>query len=231
MTITQLKTATLAFLGISTVIGFGLYIGQTDPVTGYPEPITVDGQTITFTYTDSAVGENMPIYTNTQVYENGFSHADVYLAIPNKTGKPQDSVLTAYFRDTNKKIESVQVLTQFTEIIETPVMTEECTPLASGTDCVQTQTGTTTEEIPRVEWSAPLTLVEQAPANPSTDRLSNIERKEEVANFIANRKTTAWNVKSGEVLYYKVTVVFPPNEQDEFIFEVTGNDNGKGFLR
>lgn len=231
MTITQLKTATLAFLGVSTVIGFGLYVGQTDPVTGYPEPITVDGQTITFTYTDSAVGENMPIYTNNQVYENGFSHAEVYLAIPNKTGKPQDAVLNAYFRDSSKRIESIQVLTQFTEVVETPVMTEQCTPLASGTDCVQIQTGTTTENIERVEWSAPLALVEQAPANPAIDKISNIDRKEEIANFVSDRKSTAWNIKAGEVLYYKVTVKFPPNQQDEFLFDVTGNDNGKGFLR
>src|SRR5574343_464071 len=162
MTITQLKQVTLAFLGISTVIGFGLYIGQIDPVTGYPEPITVDGQTITFTYTDSAVGENMPIYTNNQVYENGFSHAEVYLAIPNKTGKPQDAVLTAYFRDNSKRIESVQVLTQFTEVVQTPIMAVQCTQVASGTECVEVQTGTTTEEIPRFEWSAPLELVSQA---------------------------------------------------------------------
>ena len=231
MTLTQLKNATLAFLGIATAIGFGLYIGQVDPVTGFPEPITVDGQTITFTYTDSAVGENMPIYTNKQVYENGFSHAEVYLAIPNKTGKPQDAVLTAFFRDSSKKIESVQVLTKFTEVKETPIMTEQCTQMASGTDCIEVQTGTSTENIERVEWSAPLELVEQAPVTPPTDRLANIDRKEEIADFISERKSTAWNIKAGEVLYYKVTVKFPPHEQDEFLFGVTGNDNGKGFLR
>lgn len=231
MTITQLKNATLAFLGIATAIGFGLYIGQIDPVTGYPEPITVDGQTITFTYTDSAVGENMPIYTNNQVYENGFSHAEVYLAIPNKTGKPQDTILTAYFRDNSKYIESVQVLTQFTEVVQTPIMTEQCTQVASGTECMQVQTGTSTENIPRVKWSAPLELVTQAPTKPTTKRISNIDRKEEIANFVSDRKSNAWNIKAGEVLYYKVTVKFPPNQQDEFLFDVTGNDNGKGFLR
>jgi hypothetical protein len=230
------KITTTIGLGIVTIIGYALYIGGINVDNGLPQPITVNGQTITFPYTDSKVDENMIIYTNEQVYDQSVTTAEMYLAVVNNSGKPQNASLTAYFRDDKKNIKEVSVLNEVTKEVASPVYTKECKMVvASSTkeieECTEVQTGTTTEQMKELVWLPMALEVKTTPTKPTADKIANMTEKDKFSNFISAKKTAEKTLAKNEVLYYKVIVQYPPNSADELFFEVIGNDRGKGVVK
>jgi hypothetical protein len=225
------KITTTIGLGIVTIIGYALYIGGINVDNGLPQPITVNGQTITFPYTDSKVDENMIIYTNEQVYDQSVTTAEMFLAVVNNSGKSQNASLTAYFRDDKKNIKEVLVLNEVTKEVINPVYEESCVDIASGTDCTKIQTGTTTEQVKELVWLPMALEVKTTPTKPTADKIANMTEKDKFSNFISAKKTAEKTLAKNEVLYYKVIVQYPPNSADELFFEVIGNDGGKGVVK
>jgi hypothetical protein len=236
------RTYVSTVLGITGLIAAAIYLGGTNPKTGFPDPITVDGVTHTFTYTDSSEKENLRIYTDRETYTNGFSHATLYLAVVNDSGVGQDIELLGYFADDKRRITDIAVLSELTEKRHEPVFTEQCEDIATTTEqgqasttkvCTNVQTATTTTQITYNAW-VPLqtrerTVQERLKESMQLASAVGIERKTTGA-YDAARKSTPFFVPSGGVVYYKVGVAFPPNGQTNMIIEAIGSAGGYGFL-
>jgi hypothetical protein len=228
-TLTQIAAA----LTTAIVVGALLYIGGINPKTGVPDPITVDGQTIEFTWTDDNTDEDLHIYTDQATYTNGLSHATVYVAVANRSGVTQDVELMAHFRDTKKRIEDVKVLTEVTKEIAEPIYTEKCDAITKGatsSECYQEQIGTTTRQEANLEW-VPLDTVVRTPSEVTKEQ-QYLESKtmKSVEGFIATKKTESYTIPADGVVYYKVNISFPANEDDNFYFAAIGNQGAAGTL-
>jgi hypothetical protein len=236
----KFKKYTGVIAGTIGVIAVALFIGTINSKTGFPNPITVDGQTIEFTYTDDNSGETLHIYTDQEYYTNGLSHALVYVAVVNKSNTEQSVELLGYFRDNKQRIADVQVLTTATEIVSEPIYSEVCTDkevLGSSTKetsienvCSEEITGEATSTIQYLKWN-PLSIVERT----NTEKIKEVvtERKAVILSdivFTAEKKSEGYTVPVDGVVYYKVLVEFPPRMADGFFFEAIGNAGGYGHL-
>ena len=215
-------------LGIAGTVLATLYIGAINPATGFPEPITVNGQTIEFTWTDDNSGEDLIIYTDKSTYTDGLSHATVYVAVENHSSKDQEVELMGYFRDSKQKISDIAVLTEITQDVPTYETRTECVDViatstkkknnVATTTCseIQTQTGTTTEVYNA--WQPldqkPRDVLEKAKEVTKLDK----KARKSVENFIAETKSVGYLVPTDGVIYYKVNVEFPANTSDNFYF-------------
>lgn len=231
MTYNQLRAFAIAALGLIGVVSMTLYTGTINKQARTVDPITVDGRTINFTYTDSIAGEDLIIIADRAEYTDGFSHAVIYLAVANISATAQNVELTGYFRDNKKKIKDVAVLTNTTQEYFEPIYADDCTLEASGTTCVQVQTGTTTLNKTTAIW-APLPTISRDSLEIAKEAglLQGVTRQD-LKNFIAEHKSISFPVKRNEVIYYKLTVEFPPNGRDEVFFEAIGSNGGYGFLK
>ncbi len=229
-------------LGFIGLISAAIYVGTIDPKTGFPAPITVDGQTINFTWTDDNTGEDLIIYTDKATYDNSLSEAEVYVAIENKSGVNQDIELLGYFRDTSKRITDIHVLTELVREREEPVYTEVCTPIVATTTetkvktkvatstCASEQTGTQKIQYTELKWIPLPTIDRTIPRKLEEDMKVAVEKRKPVENFVAERKSEPYEAKAGEVTYYKVRVKFPPASADNFYFEALGSQGAMGHL-
>lgn len=232
-----MKNSTLLLATIATLGALAtayIFIGGTDPKTGAPNPITVDGQTINFTWTDDNTDETLHIWTDQATYTNGLSHADVYVAVINQSGVDQEVELMAHFRNSQKRIEDVQVLSEVTSERYEPILENRCedqkTATGTVTYCNDVQVGTSTSLETRTQW-VPLDVIPRTSLELSKEltRLQG-ETMKSVEGFIAETKTKGYTVPAGGVVYYKVHVVFPPNDDDNFYFTAIGSLGAKGHL-
>lgn len=232
MTIQQIIASIAAALGLVGVISMSIYFGSATG--GVPNPINVDGQTISFAYTDSLVNEDIHIWTSTSTYTNGISHAEVYVAVLN-TARAQDVELSAYFRDTSKRIADVALLTTVTQEFKTPIFSTQCIPLyddlLATTTCTYAQTGTSTRQETKNVW-APVGVIQRTGEELTKEGTWLKGRtRTAIEGFISERKGIAIPMRRNEVAYYKVLIHFPPNQADEFYFEALGSDGAYGHLR
>jgi hypothetical protein len=246
MTPKQYVTTILGMIGVVSAV---VFIGSVNSTTGIPDPITVDGQTINFTWTDDNNGENLLIYTDKSTYTNGISHADVYVAVVNKTGTEQDIELMGYFRDDKKRIKDVSILTQVTSEVPNPVYEEICRaktdaelkiatstemPLMATTTCEQILKSTSTSTVVENKW-VPTSLVfrdgiEKEKEKNYLAKSGSLEVLKSVDNFNADKKSKPFKATINSVTYYKVVVEFPKNNADNFFFEAIGSEGGYGHL-
>lgn len=233
---TQLLQYLLTAIGLTGIVGVGLYYGTIDPKTEFPSPISVDGQVIEFTWTDDNSDEDLHIFTDKATYDQGLSEATVYVAVQNNTNKAQNVELQPFFRDSSKEITNVSILSQITRNIYTPVMEENCAPnpikKATTTLCIQKQVSTTTTQEVIAKW-VPLEIVERTTAEilkEATWSSKTTFAEKQVENFVAENKTKSFPVEAGEVIYYKVNIKFPANADDNFYFVAKGSEGGYGHL-
>lgn len=227
-------TYTAAALGLTSLIAAAVYLGTVNPKTGIPDPITVDGVTHTFTFTDSSEKENLRIYTDRETYTNGFSHATLYLAVVNDSGVGQDIELIGYFVDDKRRIKDIAVLSELTQERNEPVYEERCEE-QQGTSsiCYQEQVATNTSQVTYNAW-VPLevrerTLQEVLKENMIFTNAREVERKS-VGAYEARRKSSPFFVPAGGVVYYRVVVEFPPNGSTNMQIEAVGSAGAYGFL-
>lgn len=209
------------------VIGMYVFIGGTNEK-GIPDPITVDGQTIAFTYTDDNTDETLPIYADSSSYTNGFSHAVVYLAVVNNSGKEQDVELLAYFEDTKKRIETVSVLVEEVKEVSVPIVETVCEQVAGTSTgpmevCTEKEISRRTEDYSELVWQ-PLAVVDR----PGREKSKDVSKADSA--YIAPRKSQGFAMKDGEVVYYRVIIKFEPNQSGNFFFEAIGSNGGYGHL-
>lgn len=233
MTRTSLLTYALSLGFVVTAVT--VYIGQSDPKTGIPDPVLG----ISFSYTDDNSGECLTIYTNNDTYTNGLSHAEVYAAVVNNCGATQDIELLAYFEDTKKRVDNVSVLTTMTRAQTVPQVETQCREETSTSTketvevCEDVVVRTDVESYTVQEW-LPLPLLERSTIELTKEvaylTKENITRKAE-ATYTASRKSQGFTLNPGEVVYYKVIIKFPPNESGAFFFEAIGSEGGYGHLQ
>jgi len=219
-----------------TVASVGFYVASIDPETGFPDPITVDGRTIEFTWTDDNAGEDFRIYTDKATYTNGLSHAEVYVAVQNISGIEQDVELMAYFRDNQKRVGDVDVLEVIAETEATTEQFEVCeeTDTGSSSTVCRMENGTSTVTVSTSTRRVDVPLIgrDANEVRKENDRIKgNPAARKPVENFSAARKTQGINIPADGVLYYKVLIEFPPNGDDNFYFEAIGERGSYGHLR
>lgn len=216
------------------VFSITVFIGQLNPTTGIPEPT----MGINFTYTDELENECLHIYSNSESYTSGLSHAEVYLAVANNCGATQDVELIAYFDDERKRVGDVSVLTDIVRQQEVPTMTTVCeTQTSSSTGettevCEEVAGETQVIETSTREWF-PLPLIERTPVEVAEeDRLLCEDQywREYQPEYRADLKSEAFNIGHGDVVYYKVIINFQPNMAGNFYFEAIGSAGGYGHL-
>lgn len=244
MTSKQRKLLRNYALGILGAVSVSLYVGGINWENQRPESITIDGQTIDFTWTDSHKNEDLLIFTDQRDYTNGLSHATVYAAVVNRSGQAQNVELMGYFKDDRRRIRDVSILTEAT--YDVPVFEQQCTTVdvavtekpnghstrASAVEqCEEVQVGTTQET--RLEW-VPLPTeardVEDALEESQILARRGIPRKA-VENYVAQNKTIGFPVQRNGTLYYKLEVAYPPNDRGDFQLEVIGSAGGYGHLQ
>lgn len=230
MTYNQLRNYMIAVLGLVGVVSITLFTGTIDYVNRTVTPIEMDGQTITFTCTDSIAGETLVIVTDKCEYTDGLSHAIVYVAVANRSGVNQDVELMAAFKGSGKRIRDISVLTNVTQDVQTPIYTENCVPQGTGTVCTSIQTGTSTNRVTTPTWGPlPMTKRDVAEVAKEAWYLEG-KTREQIEGFFAGDKSIAFPIKNNGVLYYKVHIEFPPQQRDQFYFEAVGSLGGYGFM-
>lgn len=241
MTYKQLRNYVIAVLGLVGVVSITLYTGSINYATRSVTPIQMDGKTIEFTCTDSIVGEDLVIIIDQCEYKNGLSHAIVYAAVANRSGVNQDVELMAAFRGSGKRIREISVLTNVTRDINEPVYTETCrdeSVVSTSTGettinniCFKEQIGTTTKRITEAAWGPLPTTKRDVIEVAKEAGLLKGKTREQVSDFFAGDKSTAFPIKKNEVLYYKIHIEFPPQVRDEFYLEAVGSAGGYGFMK
>lgn len=253
---TILRNYALAALGAGAV-AVSLFFGGFDPETNTPTPITVDGQTINFTWTDDNTDETLLIYTDQQNYNNGFSQATVYAAVTNMSGIDQDVSLMGSFVNQRRYIKDVSVLTEatFASTSTDPGTCRELTgkQLQSQIDaggnpddyfitdisissssqlfnvCTKVENVTYSTS---TEWVAlPQTkrdIYEAAIEQGYIDKLGAIRKT--VDGYIAENKTLAFPIKAGQTMYYKLELAYPANDSGNFFLEAVGSEGAYGHL-
>lgn len=230
-TLKQYAIGILSTMGIVGVLAVNLYTGQVFQGDTQPPSITVDGKTIEFPWTDDNSGEDLLIFTDKQTYVDRLHTADVYVAVINRSGTTQDIELMGYFRDSNKHIKDVSVLTEVTQEVDNPIYSEECTSTVATTTeidemCIQVRVGTSTEEVILNQW---IVLPQTKRDVIEIAKEEGYSRKQ-VENFIAQNKTVPFNLRKNKVLYYKLLVEFPSNSEDNFYLEAIGSKGAYGHL-
>lgn len=233
---TLLQLATAAF-GAS-VIAVTIFIGGVDEK-GVPDPITVDNQTIEFTWTDENSNEDLLIWTDEQNYNNGLSNATVYAAVQNKTGVDQEVELMGYFVNDRRRIEEVFVLAEVTkqgeELFKSKCKTIKPDKKASSTEpyeeCENIPAGYGPDVVTK-EWlpleTTPRDVYEEAKENKNLQK--KIFSRKSVDGYIATKKTLQYLVPEGGVTYYKIKIDYPANDDGNFFLEAIGSEGGYGHL-
>lgn len=210
---------------VGSLVGVTLYNGGTDPITGVPDPITVDGQTITFDWTDDNTGEGIHIYTDKQTYTKGISHAEVYVAVVNNSGSSQNVTFNGLFADQKDYIDKAYVLTQVTEDI--PVYGEVCNTenirnaTTSKMEQVEicTTEQTSTDRVTKPQWGElPLDTYDAA----AEITKLNGRSKKNSDGYTAD-KSLNYTMDVGEVVYLKLLVNFDANTSGNFFLEAIGD--------
>lgn len=226
----------MATLGAGAV-SFALFVGTLDKA-GVPAPITVDGETIEFTWTDDNTGEDLIIYTDQERYNQGLSSATVYVAVANTSGIEQDIELAGYFVNQRRYIKDIAVLTEVDT--EVPAVVETmCTEKvklkgdtsSSTPDCVdiETKQKTTKKELKWVELPAQQNDLFEV--SKDLEKLAKSDAvKKSVDGYIAEKKSADFAIKDGEVLYYKLEIAYPANDDGNFFLEAIGSEGGYGHL-
>ncbi len=223
-----------AALGLLGAIGVSLFIGSTDSEKR-PAPITVDGQTIEFPYTNDNSGEDLLIYANAESYTDGLSHAQVYLAVVNNSGKDQDVELMAYFDGTDKRVDDVSALVEVTREEAVPVIENVCTDVTSTTTsqkekvCADRAVRNDVRQVHDLAW-LPLNLLDRTEGEKSKENALVAGKRKADDRFVAGRKSQGFAMKKGEVVYYKLIIQYQPNQTSSFYVEAIGSKGGYGHL-
>lgn len=232
MTLQQIIASIAAALGLVGVVAMTIYFGAVTG--GRIDPIMMDGKTINFLYTDGLQGTDLQIFLDSHTYTNGISHAEVYVAVLN-TGRTQDVELSAYFSSSTRRIKDISLLTTVTQEYKEPIYSTTCVPvfdnLMGTTTCSYAQTGTSTRQETKNLW-APVDVLNRT-GEELTKETTWLKGRTRTAieGFVSERKGVAIPMRRNEVAYYKVVIVFPANERDEFYFEALGSDGGYDILR
>lgn len=228
-----MKRTALFIAGALSVVIFVVSNDSRDSL-GVPPSITVDGQTIDFTWTDDNSGEDLILWSDKSTYTNGLGHAVVYTAVVNESGKEQDVQLMGYFGDGSQYVGTTSVLAEIT-YAGTPLFEENCIEIQSSTssemyqECVQVQTGTSSPytvlewvELDTVARTLPEVANENASLHPIARKSSN--------GYLANKKTAKYQLPDDGIIYFRVEVHFPANVEGNFFLEVLGDKKGYGHL-
>lgn len=241
--LTTLQAAALTTLGAG-FIGVALFLGGFDPKTGAPDPITVEEKTIEFTWTDDNTGEDLEIWTDKQTYTDGFSAATVYAAVKNNSTKEQDISLMGYFVNQRRYVENIAVLTEVTypgaDVYETVCKdgvattsdkskTTEIVKPPQICEDVFKQKG---PDIVKLEWvnlpQMPRDLFEVSKEDTYLAKEAKV--KKETSGYIAESKSFDFPIKPGQVVYYKIDIQYPANDDGNFFLEAIGSEGAYGHL-
>ena len=196
------------------VLGIGAVVALTFNGAVIEESFELDGKTVTFSYEDSKVKENLFIKTNANSFSVG---SDIYMSIQNNTASDLDITIVFSVKDSETYVYDFKEFVSNEDIIHTASKSPEWTER-------------------RTNWS------DKTKSEPDTKVLadsiksdSRVSKKSVVGEY--NPGFTSF-ITSGETKYYKFRINAPLNPQidvetyelsQEFYIEVFGN-SGYGHI-
>jgi len=239
---TKLGAAVATTIGV--VATFTLFIGGVDKA-GVPDPITVDGQTIEFTWTDENDKEDLIIWTDQKRYSQGLSSAEVYVAVANMSGVEQDIELAGYFVNERRYIKDIKVLVEVEEIVpaeyETVCVESEnkqvklkgdtASSTAEDLKCSEKITKKETTQMVNKWVELPSQQNDLFEVSKDLVKLAKSDKvRKSVDGYIAEKKSSEFSIKDREVLYYKLNIVYPAGDDGNFFLEAIGSQGAYGHL-
>ena len=170
--------------------------------------IDLDGQIITFPYTDDNTNETLLIRTNQQEFPIYFGNAVVYFAITNNSGKEQDITSPFSLKD-NKEIISIE------EYLGTTTLTIAIEPYISTSTGKIVSSRTITQTIwgNKALSKFDITKVESSVLSDRKD-IKEATTKGGISFILANNQTR----------YFKAVIKVQDVKRDEFFIEALGED-------
>jgi len=170
--------------------------------------IDLDGQIITFPYTDDNTNETLLIRTNQQEFPIYFGNAVVYFAITNNSGKEQDITSPFSLKD-NKEIISIE------EYLGTTTLTIAIEPYISTSTGKIVSSRTITQTIwgNKALSKFDITKVESSVLSDRKD-IKEATTKGGISFILANNQTR----------YFKAVIKTQDVKKEEFFIEALGED-------
>ena len=212
-------------LGIIGAVYFINFLPQKD-IGSNPLQIEVEGQTISFPYTDDNTGENMIIRTDKESYSDIFGKSvDVYVMVENKSGKSQISDLQFYFPKQEITVNKIWQMTSgnYVEIVDDFT---SITSSSTGKE-IKVKSGEHKEnKVGNIWKEQPITNFSQE----HNSLLLGTGKEKEKPGQIADKKIQTTISKDG-IAYYKVNISLQKDiGSNEFFVEVVGDEGGYGLL-
>ena len=196
--------------------------------------IQVEGQTISFPYTDNNTNENFIIYTDQQNYSGlyGKDNVDIYVAIQNKSGKKQTSNVQFYFPRSDITVNSVEKMGG-TGSYQATVIDYATSSVWNATtskyDIIYNKVGEHKETKTGTVWVNASTTSFNQSDNIALLKKGKLAEKQKL-NQKADRKVQD-SISNNGISYYKVNIKIPYTlQKEEFYIEVVGENGGYGLL-
>ena len=208
--------------------------------------ILVNGELITFKYTDENKDENLIIRTDKETY-GGWDESDVYVMVENKSGKGQAINLQVFFPDESKSVAEISRLKLNVpyeiDVPDFKIVDYDCSIITSVSSTTKEtitekktcqrdeQIGSHKEIRYRDEWQ-PQTLSDFSIRENNILIASQEITEKDKKDFKAKKKIQT-PILANEITYYKIKIKFPNQTKGEFFIECIGNlgEGGYGILK
>lgn len=228
-----LKSKTKQVLIMTGIIGVAVAAGIT---LQQPEKIPfveIEGQVITFPYTDENNNENFIIRTDKEEYDNlfGKTNVDVYIMVENKSGIGQVTDIQFYFPKEAITVNSISKMIPngtYQAIVE-DFATSTAIDSTTSKEIVITKKISEHKEM-RIGniWQDDQITSFDKEDNKVLLSKGNLKEKSK-PNQRADKKVQVPILNQG-ISYFKVNIKIPPLHREEFYIEVVGNEGGYGLL-
>lgn len=214
------------FLG-SVALAAPLAFDTDEKINSTIDPITFNGQSISFPYTDDNANESLIIHTDRETYSS-WDSTYVYFAVKNISSDDQSvKVQFAYEGGASTAaIEEYKPQTPYQVSVDDFAKTETCATVKDevGKDvqsCELQKTGSHLETRYRDEWG---TITKT-----SAEDLKSRDVKPIDSKFVAKEQVEYW-IQSGQTKYFRAKITFTPKSNGEFFINAYGSLGAIGHL-
>ena len=200
-------------------------------------PLDFNGQITELLHTDNNDNENMPIYTDKELYR-GAGEIEMYMGIKNKSGKNQANALHFFFSQDTRFIRELYRLEEnATFQKDVPIYEDYSCDWFNGTtsqmveETCQRVKGYESKEVTEDRW------VEIALSDFNDSGYDALIKDLEVSpkdkKGYKAKKVAPIFLTDDEIIYLKAVIQFPIlklRKQEEFFIEIVGGDKGYGHL-
>ncbi len=222
----------LIILGIGVCLAVGNEIINPPVIPPVIPSVVIQGQMISFPYTDDNSNENLIIRTDSKDYGAVMNGVIIYAMVENKSGANQSGSFQTYFPKSDLQTKSVSVMmTGDYQITVDDFATSSIISATSGKEVIQTtKIGNHKETRTGNYWQKISTLSNFTTANTATFLGLNSNLIKPKTNQLPDKRVATTFAKNS-INYYKIEIQTPARLlNDEFYLEAIGANGGYGLL-